>query len=116
MADAPGSALRSRTATARIRPDLIRSGGTLTVSSLFRARRIAKSSEARRDGHIVPAGGARVAALTCCVLEEPHDTRILIDGNRRRLLDETDITSSVSGVRTPVYTTATEDFSTNIGR
>jgi NTE family protein len=42
-------------------------------------------------------GGTRAAALAYGVLEELRDTHIVIEGKRRRLLDETDIISSVSG-------------------
>ncbi|MEA3274249.1 MAG: patatin-like phospholipase family protein, partial [Pseudomonadota bacterium] len=42
-------------------------------------------------------GGTRAAALAYGVLEELRDTAVVIDGSPRRLLDETDIISSVSG-------------------
>ena len=42
-------------------------------------------------------GGTRAAALAYGVLEELRDTRVVIDGRPRRLLDEIDIVSSVSG-------------------
>jgi NTE family protein len=42
-------------------------------------------------------GGTRAAALAYGVLEELRDTRVVIDGRPRRLLDEVDIISSVSG-------------------
>ena len=42
-------------------------------------------------------GGTRAAALAYGVLEELRDTTVVIDGKPRRLLDETDIISSVSG-------------------
>jgi len=42
-------------------------------------------------------GGTRAAALSYGVLEELRDTSVYVDGQRRRLLDETDIISSVSG-------------------
>lgn len=42
-------------------------------------------------------GGTRAAALAYGVLEELRDTSIVIDGQPRRLLDEVDIISSVSG-------------------
>ena len=42
-------------------------------------------------------GGTRAAALAYGVLEELRDTTVLIDGQSRRLLDEVDIISSVSG-------------------
>jgi NTE family protein len=42
-------------------------------------------------------GGTRAAALSCGVLEELARTEILWEGERRRLLDEVDVISSVSG-------------------
>ena len=42
-------------------------------------------------------GGTRAAALAYGVLEELRDTMIVIDGQPRRLLDEVDFISSVSG-------------------
>jgi NTE family protein len=42
-------------------------------------------------------GGTRAAALAYGVLEEMRDTTIMIDGQQRRLLDEIDVISSVSG-------------------
>ena len=42
-------------------------------------------------------GGTRAAALAYGVLEELRDTTVVIDGQPRRLLDEVDIISSVSG-------------------
>jgi NTE family protein len=42
-------------------------------------------------------GGTRAAALSYGVLEELRDTTVIIDGQPRRLLDEVDIISSVSG-------------------
>ena len=42
-------------------------------------------------------GGTRAAALAYGVLEELRDTSVVIDGQPRRLLDEIDIISSVSG-------------------
>lgn len=42
-------------------------------------------------------GGTRAAALSYGVLERLRDTRIRIDGRERRLLDEVDIVSGVSG-------------------
>jgi NTE family protein len=43
-------------------------------------------------------GGTRAAALSYGVLEELRKTEVVIDGNKRRLLDEIDAISSVSGV------------------
>ena len=42
-------------------------------------------------------GGTRAAALSYGVLQELRDTTVVIDGQPRRLLDEVDIISSVSG-------------------
>ena len=42
-------------------------------------------------------GGTRAAALAYGVLEELRDTMVVIDGRQRRLLDEIDLVSSVSG-------------------
>ena len=42
-------------------------------------------------------GGTRAAALSYGVLEELRKTEVVIDGKRRRLLDEVDGISSVSG-------------------
>ena len=42
-------------------------------------------------------GGTRAAALAYGVLEELRDTTVIINGKPRRLLDEVDIISSVSG-------------------
>ena len=42
-------------------------------------------------------GGTRAAALAYGILEELRDTTVIIDGQQRRLLDEIDIISSVSG-------------------
>lgn len=42
-------------------------------------------------------GGTRAAALSYGVLEELRDTTVSIDGQPRRMLDEVDIISSVSG-------------------
>ena len=42
-------------------------------------------------------GGTRAAALAYGVLEELRDTTVMIDGEPRRLLDEIDYISSVSG-------------------
>ena len=42
-------------------------------------------------------GGTRAAALSLGVMEELRDTTVIIDGQPRRLLDEVDTISSVSG-------------------
>lgn len=42
-------------------------------------------------------GGTRAAALSYGVLEELRDTVVVVGGERKRLLDEVDVISSVSG-------------------
>jgi NTE family protein len=42
-------------------------------------------------------GGTRAAAFAYGVLEELRDTRVLVEGRHRRLLDEIDLVSGVSG-------------------
>ena len=42
-------------------------------------------------------GGTRAAAFTLGVLEKLADTTIIVDGNPRRLLDEVDVITAVSG-------------------
>lgn len=42
-------------------------------------------------------GGTRAAALAYGVLQELRDTRVTLDGQSRRLIDEIDVISSVSG-------------------
>ncbi len=42
-------------------------------------------------------GGTRAAALAYGVVEELRDTTVVIDGRPRRLIDEIDVISSVSG-------------------
>lgn len=42
-------------------------------------------------------GGTRAAALSYGVMQELRDTSVMVDGERRRLLDEVDVISSVSG-------------------
>lgn len=46
---------------------------------------------------VFSGGGTRSAALAYGVLEKFRDTEIVIDGQQRRLLDEVDVISSVSG-------------------
>src|SRR5262245_46784664 len=41
--------------------------------------------------------GTRAAAFSYGVLQELRDTRVMIDGQERRLLDEVDLITSVSG-------------------
>jgi len=59
--------------------------------------------EGRRDAGRVwitlafSGGGTRAAALAYGVMEELHDTEVVIDGRRRPLLDEVDTLSGVSG-------------------
>ncbi len=60
---------------------------------------------ARRDGQsqevllylTFSGGGTRAAAFSYGVLEELRDTRVTFDGKERRLLDEVDAISAVSG-------------------
>ena len=42
-------------------------------------------------------GGTRAAALSYGVLQELRDTRVVVDGVEKRLLDEVDLITSVSG-------------------
>jgi NTE family protein len=62
-----------------------------------------KTTEARRpigDVLLVLAfsgGGTRAAALSYGVLQELRDTQVVVDGQRKRLLDEVDLITSVSG-------------------
>lgn len=42
-------------------------------------------------------GGTRAAAFSYGVLEKLRDTRVVVDGRRRRLLDEVDVITAVSG-------------------
>ena len=42
-------------------------------------------------------GGTRAASFSYGVLEELHSTEIIIDGQRRRLIDEVDVITGVSG-------------------
>jgi len=65
-------------------------------------RRIATASAAgRRDDTLIllafSGGGTRAAAFAYGVLEELRDTEVLIGGQPRRLLDEVDFVSGVSG-------------------
>lgn len=55
-------------------------------------------------------GGTRAAALSYGVLEELRRTVVVVDGKRRRLIDEVDIIAGVSGgasLRSPTHSTAT---------
>lgn len=63
---------------------------------------ILSASQAQRTGDIslmlaFSGGGTRAAAFACGVLQELRDTGVLIEGEPRRLLDEVDTISSVSG-------------------
>jgi NTE family protein len=55
----------------------------------------------KHDGTFVvlafSGGGTRAAALAYGVLEELRDTKVVVNGRPRRLLDEVDVISSVSG-------------------
>jgi NTE family protein len=61
-----------------------------------------KEDARRRQGDVLLAlafsgGGTRAAALSYGVLEELRDTDVVVGGERKRLLDEVDVISSVSG-------------------
>lgn len=63
---------------------------------------IGSAVSASRSGELTlvlafSGGGTRAAALAYGVLAELRDTRVVIDGRSRRLLDEVDLISSVSG-------------------
>ena len=62
-------------------------------------------SEANSDSLFVfltfSGGGTRAASLAYGVLEKLHDTEILWEGERKRLLDEVDVISAVSGGSLP---------------
>jgi NTE family protein len=69
----------------------------------FHAERGYGKEDAKRLGGEVllvlafSGGGTRAAALSYGVLEELRDTLVVIGGEQRRLLDEVDVISSVSG-------------------
>jgi NTE family protein len=72
------------------------------LATLHPSRSLAEMSapEASRDIFVLLAfsgGGTRAAALAYGVLEELRDTPVEIGGERRRLLDEVDLISGVSG-------------------
>ena len=74
----------------------------LTESTATDAYSIKNRSGKRGSGDILltlafSGGGTRAAALAYGVLEELRDTTVMIDGQPRRLLDEVDTISSVSG-------------------
>lgn len=67
-----------------------------TAYSLRNARDVPRSSEITL-ALVFSGGGTRAAALAYGVLEELRDTAARINGQTRRLLDEVDLISSVSG-------------------
>ena len=74
----------------------------LTESTSTDSYSIVNHSEKRGSGDIgltlaFSGGGTRAAALAYGVLEELRDTTVMIDGQPRRLIDEIDEISSVSG-------------------
>ena len=74
----------------------------LTESTVTDSYSIKSRSGKRGSGDIVltlafSGGGTRAAALAYGVLEELRDTTVIIDGQPRRLIDEIDTISSVSG-------------------
>ena len=74
----------------------------LTESTSTNSYSIVNHSEKRGSGDIgltlaFSGGGTRAAALAYGVLEELRDTTVMIDGQPRRLIDEIDEISSVSG-------------------
>ena len=74
----------------------------LTESTATDSYSIKNRSGKRGSGDILltlafSGGGTRAAALAYGVLEELRDTTVMIDGQPRRLLDEVDTISSVSG-------------------
>ena len=60
-------------------------------------RRVPGNSEALLFYLTFSGGGTRAAAFAYGVLEELKKTRVMIDGKERRLLDEVDVISAVSG-------------------
>ena len=74
----------------------------LTESTATDSYSIKNRSGKRGSGDIVltlafSGGGTRAAALAYGVLEELRDTTVIIDGQPRRMIDEIDTISSVSG-------------------
>ena len=74
----------------------------LTESTVIDSYSIKSRSGKRGSGDIVltlafSGGGTRAAALAYGVLEELRDTTVIIDGQPRRMIDEIDTISSVSG-------------------
>ncbi|MCC7490172.1 MAG: patatin-like phospholipase family protein [Gammaproteobacteria bacterium] len=68
--------------------------------------RLADSAPAGRSDDLlvvlaISGGGMRAAALGFGVIEELRRTEIVVDGRRRRLLDEVDVISAVSGGTLP---------------
>ncbi len=79
-------------------PKLERAGGT--------GYRFAESARPDRSDDLfvvlaISGGGMRAAALGYGALEELRRTELLVDGQRRRLLDEVDVISAISGGTLP---------------
>jgi NTE family protein len=72
-----------------------------SVSSVERYSIAGKAATGRSDELLLlltfSGGGTRAAALSYGVLEALADTKVKVDGKKRRLLDEVDVISSVSG-------------------
>jgi len=74
----------------------------ISSAKLLEPYSLQKSTATERSDELLllltfSGGGTRAAALSYGVLEALADTHIVIDGKRRRLLDEVDAISSVSG-------------------
>lgn len=70
------------------------------AASEYRIDQLALSEQRSSKTTVVLAfsgGGTRAAAMSYGVLKALRDTSVIIDGSERRLLDEVDIISSVSG-------------------
>lgn len=70
----------------------------------YRFRNIAKGASNSDSLFVIltfSGGGTRAAALAYGVLEQLRDTKIVWEGQERRLLDEVDVISSVSGGSLP---------------
>ena len=76
-------------------------GKITTVKSVERYS-LRKKAESEKSDELLliltfSGGGTRAAALSYGILKTLADTRIVVDGKQRRLLDEIDVISSVSG-------------------
>ena len=106
-----GALHKTRVLTAMLALSTLLSGCTSYSSIINKPRTVHPATPAYSIDHAVSAsrsgeltlvlafsgGGTRAAALAYGVLEELRDTRVVIDGRPRRLLDEVDLISSVSG-------------------